>query len=188
VVLDEEDFKKAAPEKQDHLEIVQAINEKEIDVLYFEKSYYLQPEKYGVKAYCLLRDVLKKDGKAVLGPLVYHKREWICCIKPLGDLLVLHKIRFAEEIRNSSEITIPKEQIKPDEMKFASMLIGQLTKPFKPEEFKDDYTDKLLKVIEAKAKGKGSKVKSMKVVHAATTEDLMQKLKASLGTAHKKAS
>src|SRR3569833_1374741 len=99
VVLDEEDFKKAAPEKQDHLEIVQAINEKEIDVLYFEKSYYLQPEKYGVKAYCLLRDVLKKDGKAVLGPLVYHKREWICCIKPLGDLLVLHKIRFAEEIR-----------------------------------------------------------------------------------------
>ncbi|MGN6400694.1 MAG: Ku protein [Flavisolibacter sp.] len=188
VVMEEEDFRKATPEKQDHLEIVQFINEKEIDALYFEKPYYLQPDKYGAKAYALLRDSLKKEGKVAIGPLVYHKKEWICCVKPLDDLLVLHKIRFAEEIRNKDEINIPKEQVKPDELKMASLLIAQLTKPFKPEEFKDEYTDKLLKVIEAKAKGKGSKVKPMKVVHSATTEDLMQKLKASLSTTTKKAS
>ena len=186
--MEEAHLKKATPENHDNIEILQPINEKEIDVLYFEKAYYLQPDKYVAKAYCLLRDVLKKDGKVVLGPMVYHKREWICCIKPLDNLLVLHKIRFAEEIRNKDEINIPKEQVKPDELKFASMLIGQLTKPFKPEEFKDEYTDKLLKVIEAKAKGKGSKVKPLKVVHSATTEDLMQKLKASLTTTTKKAS
>lgn len=64
----------------------------------------------------------------------------------------------------------------------------QLTKPFKPEQFKDEYSAKLLKVIVAKAKGKASTVKSLKVVHSSTTEDLMQKLKASLKTPAKKAS
>jgi DNA end-binding protein Ku len=99
VLLEESDFEKAVPEKIDHLEIVQFINEKEIDAVYFEKPYYLEPEKTGLKAYALLRDALKKEGKAALGPLVYHKREWICLIKPLDDLLVLHRLRFAQEIR-----------------------------------------------------------------------------------------
>ena len=75
VIVEEEDFKKATPEKLDHLEIVQFIHEKEIDAVYFEKPYYLEPDKAGVKAYALLRDALKKEGKAALRPLVYHKRE-----------------------------------------------------------------------------------------------------------------
>ena len=188
VILEEQDFQKATPEKQDHLEIVQFINEKEIDAVYFEKPYYLEPEKNGAKAYGLLRDALKKEGKAALGPLVYHKREWICLIKPLDQLLVLHRLRFAEEIRATEGLVIPKVDIKAEELKMASMLISQLTKPFKPEQFTDEYSAKLLKVIEAKAKGKASTVKSLKVVHSSTTEDLMQKLKASLKTPAKKAS
>ena len=180
VVMQDEDFEKAAPEKQDFLEIVQFINEKEIDALYFEKPYYLTPEKNGAKAYALLRDALKKEGKVALGPLVYHKKEWICCVKPLEDHLVLHRLRFAEEIRDRAAIPVPKAEVKADEIKMASMLINQLTKPFKPEQFKDEYAQKLLTVIEAKAKGIKSTAKPMKVVHNATTEDLMQKLKASL--------
>lgn len=179
VIMDEGDFKKVTPEKQDHLEIVQFIYEKEIDALYFEKPYYLEPEKSGVRAYALLRDALKKEGKAALGPLVYHKKEWICLIKPLNDLLVLHRLRFAQEIRTSEGLVVPSAEVKGEELKMASMLINQLTKPFKPEQFKDEYAEKLLKVIEAKAKGKSPAAKHMKVVHS-TTEDLMQKLKASL--------
>jgi DNA end-binding protein Ku len=75
VIVEDEDFKKAAPEKNDHLEIVQFINEKEVDAVFFEKPYYLEPDKGGVKAYVLLRDALKKEGKAALGPLVYHNRD-----------------------------------------------------------------------------------------------------------------
>jgi DNA end-binding protein Ku len=187
VIVEEEDFKKATPDKQDHLEIVQFVQEKEIDAVYYEKPYYLAPEKGGAKAYALLRDALKKEDKAALGPLVYHKREWICLVKPQGDILVLHRLRFAEEIRSTGEIVVPKADIKGEELKMASMLINQLTKPFNPEQFKDEYTDKLLKVIEAKAGGKQTPVKPMKVVHSAT-EDLMQKLKASLKTTNKKAS
>ncbi|MGZ3839869.1 MAG: non-homologous end joining protein Ku [Flavisolibacter sp.] len=188
VILAEEDFQKAIPEKQDHLEIVQFINEKEIDPVYFEKPYYLEPDKNAARAYGLLRDALKKEGKAALGPLVYHKREWICLIKPMKELLVLHRLRFAEEIRATEGIAVPASTVKPDELKMASLLIAQLTKPFKPEQFRDEFSEKLLKVIEAKAKGKSGAVKPLKVVHNSTTEDLMQKLKASLKSPTKKAS
>jgi DNA end-binding protein Ku len=187
VILEEEDFKKATPEKLDHLEIVQFVIEKEIDAVYFEKPYYLEPEKSGARAYALLRDALKKEGKAALGPLVYHKREWVCLIKPKDDLLVLHRLRFAQEVRAADGLVVPKTEVKNEELKMASMLINQLTKPFKPELFKDEFSDKLLSVIEAKAKGKSSSYKPLKVVHS-TTEDLMQKLKASLKTPAKKAS
>lgn len=188
VIVEDEDFQKAAPEKNDHLEIVQFINEKEVDAVFYEKPYYLEPDKGGTKAYALLRDALKKEGKAALGPLVYHKREWICLLKPLDEVLVMHRLRFAEEIRAASDLNIPKGDIKAEELKMAALLINQLTKPFKPEQFKDEFSQKLLKVIEAKAKGKGQSFKTMKVVHNTTTEDLMQKLKASLKEPKRKAS
>jgi DNA end-binding protein Ku len=188
VILEDEDFKKATPEKIDHLEIVQFVAEKEIDAVFYEKPYYLEPEKTGARAYALLRDALKKEGKAALGPLVYHKREWVCLIKPKEDLLVLHRLRFAQEIKAAEGLVVPKSDIKPDELKMASLLINQLTKPFKPEQFRDEFSEKLLKVIEAKAKGKAAPVKTMKVVHSTTTEDLMQKLKASLKAPSRKAS
>lgn len=181
VVVEDADFEKAAPEKIDHLEITQFINEKEIDAVYFEKPYYLEPDKMGGKAYVLLRDALKKEGKAALGPLVYHNKEWVCLIKPLDKVLVLHRLRFSDEIRSAVGLEIPDAAVKADELKMASLLIAQLTKPFKPEEYRDTYSEKLLKVIEAKAKGKVTG-KPLKVVHNATTSDLMEKLKASLKT------
>ena len=188
VIVEDEDFQKAMPEKYDHLEITQFVYEKEIDAVYYEKPYYLDPDKTGAKAYVLLRDALKKEGKAALGPLVYHNREWVCLIKPMKDILVMHRLRFSDEIRSEEGLVIPQTTIKPEELKMASALIAQLTKPFKPEEYKDEFSEKLLKVIEAKAKGKASTVKPLKVVHSATTEDLMQKLKASLKTQTRKAS
>ncbi len=180
VRIEEEDFQKAAPEKIDHLEILQFVFEKEIDAVYYEKPYYLEPEKTGVRAYCLLRDALQKEGKAALGPLVYHKREWVCLIKPMGKVLVLHRLRFAEEIRGTEGLVLPETTIKPDELKMAASLIQQLTKPFTPDQFSDTFSSKLLRVIEAKSKGKAVSSKHMKVVHTGATEDLMQKLKESL--------
>ena len=136
----------------------------------------------------LLRDALKKEGKAALGPLVYHNREWVCLIKPMKDILVMHRLRFSDEIRSEEGLVIPQTAIKAEELKMASALIAQLTKPFKAEEYKDEFSEKLLKLIEAKAKGKASTVKPLKVVHSSATEDLMQKLKASLKTQTRKAS
>jgi DNA end-binding protein Ku len=189
VIVEEADFQKAAPEKVDHLEIAQFVNEKEIDAVFFEKPYYLEPDRSGAKAYALLRDALLKEHKAALGQLVYQSKEWVCLIKPLNNVLVLHRLRFSDEIRSTSGLDIPETIIKPEELKMASLLIAQLTKPFKAQDYRDTYSEKLLKVIEAKAKGKITG-KPLKVVHNATTGDLMEKLKASLKTktANRKAS
>lgn len=185
VVLDKEDFEKAIPGKKDHIEIEQFIFEKEISAVYYEKPYYLEPDKGGSRAYALLRDALKKEGKAALGTFVYHDREWVCLIKPGEEALVMHRLRFAEEVRPQSDLNIPELKSNTAELKMAATLINQLTKPFKPEQFKDEYAEKLLKVIEAKSVGKKASFKAMKVVHS-KTQDLMEQLKASLKT--KKAS
>jgi DNA end-binding protein Ku len=186
VIVDDEDIKKASPEKFDQLSIVQFVNEDEIDARYYEKPYYLQPEKNGIIPYVLLRDALKKEKCAALGPLVFHRREWICLVRPLNNVLVMHRLRFPEEIRDHSELNIPEAKVKDMELKMASQLINQLKQPFNPKEFKDEFSHKLMQVIEEKAKGKGAKVKQMKPTANTNTIDLMESLKASLKTSTRK--
>lgn len=185
VILDDEDFKKASPEKSDHIEIVQFVNEKEIDSTYFEAPYYLEPQKTGSRAYALLRDALAKTAKAGVGSFVMRNREHVCIIKTLDDVLVLNRIRFAQEIRKTTDLKIPAAKSKPTEVKMAVTLINQLTKTFSPEKFKDEYSDKLMKLIKAKSKGKPVAYKPMHVVHS-NTKDLMEQLKASLSPGTKR--
>lgn len=187
VVLDKADFEKASPEKTRHIEITQFVEETEIDSTYFEAPYYLEPEKTGTRAYALLREALEKSGKAGVGLFVMHNREHVCIIKSLDNVLVLNRIRFSQEIRSPKDLNLPTAKSKPTELKMAVSLIDQLTKPFDISTFKDEYTDKLLKIIKAKSKGKKTPFKPMKVVHS-TTKDLMEQLKASLSTRKKKAS
>lgn len=184
VILDKADFEKASPEKTKHIEIIQFVEETEIDSTYFEAPYFLEPEKTGVRAYALLREALEKTGKAGVGLFVMHNREHVCIIKSLGKVLVLNRIRFAQEIRSPKDLNLPSAKSKPAELKMAVNLIDQLTTPFDISKYKDDYTDKLLKIIKAKSKGKAVPFKPMKVVHS-TTKDLMEQLKASLGPKRK---
>jgi len=187
VVLDKTDFEKAAPEKTKHIEITQFVNEKEIDSIYFEQPYYIEPEKTGTRAYALLRDALAKTGKVGVGMFVMHNREHVTIIKALDKALVLNRIRFSEEIRSSKDLNLPDSKSKPAELKMAVDLISQLTTKFDPKRYKDDYTERLLKVIRAKSKGKVTPFKPMKVVHS-KTQDLMEQLKASLSSGKRKAS
>jgi DNA end-binding protein Ku len=187
VVLDKTDFEKASPEKTKHIEITQFVNEKEIDSTFFEVPYFLEPQKTGTRAYALLRDALAKTGKAGVGMFVMHNREHVAIIKAKDDVIILNRIRFAQEIRSPKELSLPTAKSKPNELKMAVDLVNQLTTKFDPKKYKDDYTDKLLKVIKAKSKGKSTPFKPMKVVHS-KTEDLMQQLKASLSSGKRKAS
>lgn len=184
VVLEDEDFQKAMPEKTKQIEISSFALEKEIDSVYYEKPYYLEPYKSGSRAYILLLDALKKTGKIGLGSFVLRNKESICIIKPEGNVLVLQKIRFAHEIRKPEGLQIPSDSIKPAEVKMAMSLIDQLSKPFDIEMYKDTYTEKLLEVIDAKAKGKKLGKTNLKVVHS-SAQDLMAQLKASLSNKRK---
>ena len=187
VVLTDEDFKKASPEKTKIIEINEFVQEAEIDSMYYETPYYLEPQKAGAKAYSLLREALKKTGKVGIGTYVLRNKESVCVIKPKDKVIVLQKIRFSEEIRPAKDLDIPESTSKPPELKMAMALIEQLTSEFDIEKYKDSYSGQLMKLIEAKAKGKKIAVPTMRVVHS-KSKDLMSQLKASLETKKKKAS
>jgi len=187
VILTDEDFQKASPEKTKHIEILQFVEQAEVDSMYYESPYYLAPEKTGAKAYALLRDALEKSGKAGVGTYVLRNKENIGLIKVSGDALVLNKMRFGEEIRSTEELKLPDANPKATELKMAMALIDQLTEKFDMSKYHDTYSDELMKLIKAKAKGKVITPTPLKVVHS-KSKDLMSQLKASLEGGKKKAS
>lgn len=188
VVLNDEDFKKASPEKTKMIEISDFVNESEIDSIYYETPYYLEPEKSGVKPYILLRESLKKAKKSGLATFVLRTKQSLGVIKAVNNVIVLQKIRFEEEIREQKDLNIPDADVKPAELKMAMSLIEQLSGPFDITKYKDTYTEELMKMIKAKAKGKKiPAAPALRVVHS-KSEDLMAQLKASLGTKKRKAS
>lgn len=186
ILLGDEDFEAAAPEKSKIIEISNFVREDEIDTIYFENSYYLEPEKSGEKAYALLREAMKKSGKVGLAQFVLRTASTLSILKPKNDVLVLSKIRFAEEIRSTEELKLPiKSLIKPAELDMALTLIDQYTEKFDISKYRDEYAASLLKVIEERASGKKGTVRKLKVTYA-NTDNLVDQLKASL--ARKKAS
>ena len=187
IVLDENDFAEAMPEKTKTIGIDAFIDEQDIDPILYETSYYMEPEKQGKRAYALLNTALNKSKKAGLGSFVLRNKEHLCLIKAAEHVLVLHRLRFKHEIRPTKELDIPAVAPKPGELKMALSLIDQLSSDFDIAAYKDTYSEKLMKLIKAKAAGKRATVHKMKVVHSKTL-DLMEQLKASLGGKKKKAS
>ena len=179
VILQDKDFEQASPKKSKYIEITDFIPENEVDSIFFETPYFLEPEKSGKKAYTLLRDAFTKSGKAGVGTFVLRNKEHLCILRPYKNVIVLNRLRFAEEIRDPSELNLPKEKTKPAEMKMALSLIDQLSSSFDINKFKDTYSAELLKLIKAKASGKRVKQTTLKVTHR-KSNDLMSQLKASL--------
>lgn len=187
VVLDDADFKKASPEKSKMIEISEFVLESEINSMYYETPYYLEPDKSGLKAYGLLRDALDKTGKVGLGTFVLRSKQSLSLIKVVNNVMILQKIRFEEEIRSAAELHVPDAESKAPELKMAIALIDQLSATFDISKYKDTYSEELMKLIEAKAKGKEIEAPKLRVVHS-KSKDLMAQLKASLENKKKKAS
>jgi len=187
VVLDDNDFAEAMPEKTKTIGIDSFVDDADIDPMLYETSYYMEPEKQGKRAYALLAAALDKTKKAGFGSFVLRNKEHPTLIKASGSLLVLHRLRFHHEIRDWKDLEIPETAPKPAELKMALSLVDQLSGDFKIDSYKDTYTEKLMKLIQAKAAGKRAPVHKMKVV-SSKTADLMDQLKASLDTKKRKAS
>ncbi|MFT3909786.1 MAG: Ku protein [Ferruginibacter sp.] len=188
VVLDDKDFEKANAVKTKTIEINDFVDAAEINSAYYEMPYYLVPDKSGTRSYALLREALLKTKKVGVATFVLRNKEHLAILRAQDDVIILNRIRFAEEIRPTKELSLPaKTAIKPGELKMAISLINQLSGKFKIDKYKDTYSAELMKLIRAKSKGKQITVPHMKVVHS-KTQDLMEQLKASLGTKKKKAS
>lgn len=185
VILEDADFERANAKKTKSIDIAEFVNETEIDSLFYETPYYLEPDKTGARAYALLREALLKTKKVGIGTFVLRSKETLAILRASEKVIILNRIRFAQEIRDPAELTLPTDAIKPAELKMAISLIEQLTTKFDITQHKDTYTEELLKVIKAKAKGVKPKETTMNVVYN-KTQDLMEQLKASLGEKNKK--
>ena len=178
VVLTEEDFQKANPKKTKTIEIIDFTGEDQIDSMYYDTPYYLEPEKGSSKAYNLLREALKRSKKVAVGNYVLRQHEHLGVIKPHGDVLVLNQLRYHSELKSTKGLNIPKEvPLVKNEVDIALKLIEQLTKPFRPGDYSDTYTDEVKKIIVQKSKGKKIKVKKEK---KPKVHDIMALLKESL--------
>ncbi|RAV99170.1 non-homologous end joining protein Ku [Pseudochryseolinea flava] len=188
IILEDKDFKAASPKKSSIIDISDFVMQEEIEPMFFESPYYLVPEKSGNKAYTLLLEALQKSEKAGIGSFVLRNKEHLCVLSPMKNVIVLNTIRYAEEIRDTTELDLPKHtKPKPNELKMAMSLIDQLSTSFKPNRFKDTYSSDLMKMIKSKANTKGKKKKvdddsaTMKVTHRKKKDDdIMAQLKASL--------
>nr|WP_294934324.1 Ku protein [uncultured Flavobacterium sp.] len=188
VILEPEDFIAADAEKTKTIEILNFADEKEIDSIYYEQPYYLEPDKGAAKAYALLREALQASGKVGVTIFVLRNKESLAILKPYGNVIVLNRIRFSQEIRDPDELKLPPvSKDNKKEMDMATKLVDQLTEKFDISAYKDNYTEKLLKIIKNKAKGKKQAVPKLKVVHK-QSDDLMSMLKASLEGKKRKSS
>jgi DNA end-binding protein Ku len=186
VILKDEEIESAKLESKKTLELTQFVDADEIDVLYFEKPYYVVPaDDLAEEAYIVLREALRRTRKVAIGQLALRGREYVVSLKPCGRGIVLETLRYADEVHKAQGYFRDIEDAKPDEelLDLAETLISKKSAPFDPAKFHDRYIDALKDIIERKAKGKTihtdedekAPQKGMNVV------DLMAALKKSIG-------
>jgi len=193
VVLTDEELKSAYPEATQTIEILEFVEASELDPMLFDAPYFLEPQKKFSKGYVLLRAALAKTGKAGIGRLVLRTRQRLCAIVPKDEALVLLLLRYAYELREPAiETTGKANAVSKAEIQMAERLIGDMTVKWDPEQFKDEYHDDVLALVERKVKagqtqeilaGKGEKRPR---TARAEVMDLMPLLKQSLASRAKR--
>ncbi|MEU4443804.1 Ku protein [Actinosynnema sp. NPDC050801] len=154
VVMDAEDFDKL-PIKTDHaIDVVEFVPVEEVDPIYFQKSYYLEPDKAATRPYVLLRTALERSGQLAVVKITIRQRETLALLRAREDLLVMHTMLWPDEVRKPDfEFLGSDVEVRPQELKMASSLVDSMAGSFDPGDFSDDYTEAMQKVIEAKAEG-----------------------------------
>lgn len=182
VVLTDKDFKAAAVEKTNTIDILDFVRQEEIDPRYFETPYYLIPAKGAEKSYALLREAIRSTGAVGIGKIIIRQTQHLVGIKVLGEALVLEIMRFSNELVDPGEYSFPSRgSLRPQELKMAEQLVENLEEPFDPSKYTDDYRANLMKVIKAKMRGKKIKLEEPESEPVDSgVLDLMSRLKASL--------
>jgi len=180
VIIEDADFEAAAPEKSKVIEIENFVDIASVNPMHYETSYYTEPETKNNKAYALLLAALKKSGKAGLARFVLRSTESLCIVHQVKDAIVVTRIRFEQQIRDQGELKLTdKVEVSKKELDMGLALINQYAEPLDLSKYKDEYHTELLKLIEAKAKGKRPTIKKLKP-KAAKGDDLYDQLMNSL--------
>jgi DNA end-binding protein Ku len=181
VVITKDDFKTAALEKTKTIDILDFVDPAEVDERYFETPYYLQPGKGADRAYALLREAIRDSGRIGIAKVILRDAQHLAAVEAIGNAMVLTMMRFADELADLNEFRFPKaEGIRPAELNMARQLIESLSAKWNPEKYTDEYRDNLMKVIQAKLKGRKPRLEERETPQSADVVDLMARLRASL--------
>ncbi|MEP6899032.1 MAG: Ku protein [Rhodanobacter sp.] len=196
VVLDEKDIRSAASESHETVEIDTFVDAGSINPTYYEKPYFLVPAKKAEKGYVLLRETLKKTKRVGIARVVIRTREYLAAVMPQGDALLLILLRYPQELVDATDYALPDKatssyRITPRELAMAGDLIESMSGEWKPGDYRDEFRDKLRKVIEKRLKTKGVTTmvddEDEHVSEDATTNvvDFMALLKKSIDSKHR---
>jgi DNA end-binding protein Ku len=190
VLIESEELEALAPRdaaNEKTIRILDFVNLDDIDPVYFEKAYYIAPEKGGLRPYALLARAMKDTGKVAIAKVVMHNREYLTAIRTVGTTLCMETMLFGDEVVSPSEIDgLPDKDIEiaEKELEMAKMLVETSSGEFEPNKYRDEYRDKVMAMIEAKAAGQTFEVP--KSEEPAKVVDLMAALEASLAAAKAK--
>ncbi|MDX5517295.1 Ku protein [Stenotrophomonas bentonitica] len=164
VVLEEDDIRSAAPESHEAVEVETFVDAGTIDPRYYEKPYLLVPAKKAEKGYVLLRETLRSTGKVGIARVVVRTREYLCAVMPHGDALVLMILRYPQELVDPDEYKLPsgslaEYRINSKETAMAEQLIASMSGEWKPDEYHDEFRERLHTLLKKRIKAKGGTTK-----------------------------
>jgi DNA end-binding protein Ku len=185
VVVEPEELEALAPEASRSIEIEEFVELAEIDPLFFDHSYYLVPDDKAARPYALLVEAMAGTGKVGIGRFVLRTKQYLAALRPRDGALVLSTLLFSDEVIGTSDLDVKTTtETKPSdrELSMARQLVNSLSAGWEPEKYKDDYREKVLALIEAKAEGNELAIPE-EPERPAPVVDLMAALEASLARA-----
>ena len=182
VEVTDEDLERLPLPSKHTIELSAFVKTDDIDPVYFEKSYFLEPEETGLKPYTLLMRVLQEKDVAGVAKIALRNKEHLCALRPLDGTLLLETLHYPDEIREHEQ-KLPKVVVSEREIDVAGSLVEALSEDFDPGKYHDDYREALLEVINSKAEGR--QVVSPEAPAPEQVTDLMSALRASVEAARK---
>ncbi len=189
VVITDEDLEKVPLKTVRTIEIEQFVPRAEAEgdqTQFVKQAYYIEPDRIGRKAFYLLREVLQDRGLTAIAKVVIRDREALCALDPFQNTMLLSTLHWPDEIRDTKDLDLPDElpEFKPAEKKMAEQLVAAMTGEFDPSQYKDEYREALMQVIEAKIEGRET-VAPEEPEEETNLVDLMAALQASVDQARK---
>ena len=184
VTFTADELKALEEESTGTVEITEFVPDEKIDPIYYDKAYFLAPDKGGAKPYALLSAGMRETGRCALARWAARGKQYLVQIRPVEDGLIMQQLLYSDEVRPMSEIEIPPAQVKDAELKLAVQLIGQISaEEFNPKDYEDDVQKRIEAAVEKKISGKEISIspEAPSGKSSAQVIDLMDALKASLG-------
>jgi DNA end-binding protein Ku len=195
VVLSDDEIRSANPESTQTVDILAFVDAPEISFLYLDTPYFLTPDRKGEKVYALLREALKESGKIGVANVVLHNKQHLAALIPVGPVLALNTLRWADEVRDFGELKLPSEDPKKAgvtarELDMAKKLIADMSDSWDPASYHDTFRDDIMALIDRKIRaGKTEEITEVETPHesrqSADILDLSDLLKRSLGRGKK---